>query len=421
MKSFLPLIQSEWRLLLFGFAMMFGSSLGQTYFIGLFSGEIRAALDLSHGDFGGIYSAATLVSAVLLLWTGALIDRMDLRRYAYLVTLGLAGACVVMAASSGPLVLFLAVLGLRQLGQGLMGMTASTTVVRYLDRHPGKANALSGMGYSVSEALLPSLVIASLAFMTWRQSWLFWGGMALLVLLPVTRILLRDHDKRHREYLSGLEIPANSRGASGRRQWTRGEVVRDPAFYLFLPALMAQPMLFTGFMFHQVHLVEVKGWPLAVWGSIYLLYAVVSTLFKLLAGVLADKVGALRLTPLMCLPFGVGFLLLASSDALWVAVAFMSLMAVTIGIYSTIASPFFSEMYGTLHLGSIKSLTTAAMVFASAIAPVLMGWLIDVGISMEAMAIASAVYIVFASLLAAFAVRKKWRSVPQAKEESSRY
>ena len=200
-----------------------------------------------------------LVSAVLLLWTGALIDRMDLRRYAYLVTLGLAGACVVMAASSGPLVLFLAVLGLRQLGQGLMGMTASTTVVRYLDRHPGKANALSGMGYSVSEALLPSLVIASLAFMTWRQSWLFWGGMALLVLLPVTRILLRDHDKRHREYLSGLEIPANSRGASGRRQWTRGEVVRDPAFYLFLPALMAQPMLFTGFMFHQVHLVNQKG------------------------------------------------------------------------------------------------------------------------------------------------------------------
>ena len=407
MKSFLPLIRSEWRLLLFGFAMMFGSSLGQTYFIGLFSGEIRAALDLSHGDFGGIYSAATLVSAVLLLWTGALIDRMDLRRYAYLVTLGLAGACVVMAASGGPLVLFLAVLGLRQLGQGLMGMTASTTVVRYLDRHPGKANALSGMGYSVSEALLPSLVIASLAFMTWRQSWLFWGGMALLVLLPVTRILLRDHDKRHREYLSGLEIPANSRGASGRRQWTRGEVVRDPAFYLFLPALMAQPMLFTGFMFHQVHLVNQKGWSLAAWAGLYILYALISSACKLFAGLLVDHYSAVRLVPLVSLPLGLGLLLLGLSSSFSIAIAFMCLMGVSIGVYSTLSSPFYAELYGTQHLGSIKSLTTSTMVLATAVAPVLMGWLIDWGVSMEQMALGGLFYTLVASALAALGARNQ--------------
>ncbi len=63
MKSFLPLLRDEWRLLLFGFLMTFSSSLGQTYFIGLFGGHIRLDLDLSHGAFGAIYSAATLVSA----------------------------------------------------------------------------------------------------------------------------------------------------------------------------------------------------------------------------------------------------------------------------------------------------------------------------------------------------------------------
>jgi MFS family permease len=119
MKSFLPLIQSEWRLLLFGFAMAFASSLGQTYFIGLFSGEIRLDLGLSHGAFGGIYSAATLTSAVLLLWTGSLIDRVDLLRYTYAVTVGLALACVLMAGSNSIVMLFLAVLALRHLGQGL--------------------------------------------------------------------------------------------------------------------------------------------------------------------------------------------------------------------------------------------------------------------------------------------------------------
>ena len=42
----------EWRFLLFGVAMAFCSSLGQTFFISLFSSEIRSELGLSHGAFG---------------------------------------------------------------------------------------------------------------------------------------------------------------------------------------------------------------------------------------------------------------------------------------------------------------------------------------------------------------------------------
>jgi MFS family permease len=409
MKSFLPLIRAEWQLLLFGFVMTFSSSLGQTYFIGLFSGEIRADLGLSHGDFGAVYSAATLASAIILLWSGALIDRMDLRRFSYTITAGLAIGCFLMAGSEGVVTLFVSILVLRHLGQGLMSMAGATTMVRYLDRHKAKANALSGIGYSLSEAILPSLVIALLAVLSWRESWVFWACMLLLLVPLLTSFLLRGHDARHAEYLHAVSPDGASKQIQSRKQWTRSEVIKDPLFYMFMPALLAQPMLFTGFMFHQVHLVEVKGWSLTAWGSIYLLYAIISTLFKLLTGIVADRLGALRLIPLMCLPFGLGFLLLASSDGLWVAVAFMSLMAVTIGIYSTISSPFFSEMYGTLHLGSIKSVTTAAMVFASAIAPVLMGLLIDVGVSLEAMAIGSAFYIVIASVLAAIAVRRKSR------------
>jgi MFS family permease len=97
---------------------------------------------------------------------------------------------------------------------------------------------------------------------------------------------------------------------------------------------------------------------------------------------------------------GLGLLILASADSLLVAVAFMLLLGITVGGYATLSSPFFAEKYGTLHLGSIKSVTTAAMVFASAIAPVLMGWLIDKGVSMEAMALGSVAYVMLAFILA---------------------
>jgi MFS family permease len=103
---------------------------------------------------------------------------------------------------------------------------------------------------------------------------------------------------------------------------------------------------------------------------------------------------------------GLGLAILGSADGLWVAVAFLVLLAVTIGSYATLSSPFFAEKYGTLHMGSIKSVTTAAMVFSSAIAPVLMGWLIDAGVSIERQAWGAVVYVVFATLLAGVASRR---------------
>ncbi len=407
MKSFLPLIKTQWRLLLFGFVMTFGSSLGQTYFIGLFGGDIRGELLLTHGEFGAIYSAATLASAILLLWTGSLIDRMELRHYTHMVVFGLAAGCLLIASSVGALTLFLSVLVLRHLGQGLMGMAGPTTMVRYIDHQKGKANALGGIGYSLSEAILPSVVVLQLAMMTWRQSWVAWAIMLAIAVPLVARIALRGHEQRHADYLDTIDNDRADENTPRRRNWTRNEVVRDPLFYLFMPALLAQPMLFTGFMFHQVHLIEVKGWSLAVWGSLYVLYAIVSTIFKLWSGLLVDSYGAIRLVPFACLPLGAGMLFLASSNSLVVGVLFMVLLAVSVGIYSTLSSPFFSEMYGSLHLGSIKSVTTAAMVFSSAIAPVLMGWLIDRSVSMEAMAIGSAVYVLLASAMAWWASRLK--------------
>ena len=287
MKSFLPLIRQEWRLLLFGFVLMFATSPGQTYFIALFSGEIRADLSLSHGEFGMIYSIATLSSAVVLLWTGVLVDRVDLRLFARFATLGLAAACLSLAFSQSIVMLFVAIFLLRQLGQGLMYMTSTTSMVRYLESNKGKANALSGLGYSFAEATLPSLVILLLAVMTWRQSWMLFAAVLAIGIPATFHFLLKGHDERHRQYLLDIEeehqdeidhnansvaqIPLSSEKKTPSkprcRQWTREEVIRDPLFYLFTPGLLAQSLLFTGFMFHQIHLVEEKGWPLVVWAA----------------------------------------------------------------------------------------------------------------------------------------------------------
>jgi len=406
----LKLIRTEWRLLLFGFLMTFWSAPGQTFLISLFSGEIRAELGLSDGGFAAIYSLATLASAIAVIWSGTLVDRIDLKKLSLWVVCGLAAGCWLMSLSNSIPMLLLSLFILRQLGQGLMFVISSTAMVRYIERYKGKASALAGIGYAVSEAVMPGLLVALLLWVGWRQSWQVAGLMLLLCMIPATLFLLRDQRQRHASYLAGLDHDqAHRTGSDWRRQWTRNEVIRDRYFYLFAPGLMSQPLMFTGFIFHQVHLVESRGWSLIGWASLFSLYAIVSVGTKLICGPLIDRFGAIRMIPLVALPMGVGLVVLALADNLAWGGVFLVLTGITVGFQSTTVAPFWAEMYGTRHLGAIKSLGASAMVFCTALSPLVIGWQIDLGVSMQTLALAAAAYVFLTSALAWYAWRSRAR------------
>ena len=93
-----------------GVFLVFSSSIGQTFFISLFSGEIRSEFNISHGIFGIIYSAATLSSAIVFFWLGKLADQFNLTLLG-LITLGvLSGFSFLISSAETLLMLFLSLL-----------------------------------------------------------------------------------------------------------------------------------------------------------------------------------------------------------------------------------------------------------------------------------------------------------------------
>lgn len=385
------LLKTQWRLILFGFLLTFFSAPGQTFFISLFSVELRQELGLSHGQFGAYYSIGTLLSAAVVIWSGALIDRIDLRVFSGVIALGLACACFLLSITSSVWMLILSLFLLRHFGQGLMFLTASTSVVRYIDAAKGKANGISGMGYSLSEMILPSLIVLGLSALSWRESWRVVALFMAFVALPLLLFLLKGHSKRHQKYLVNLDRQSTAvNETKSRRQWRRGEVLKDWKLYVFIPNTMAPTLLFTGFIFHQRHLVETKGWLLENWTLYFIAYGAVAMVAKLISGWLVDRYSATALLPLHTIPLLLGMLLLATMNAAWVALGFLLLMAITSGMQSTITTPFLAENYGNQYLGSIKSVVSALMVFVSSLSPAAMGWMIDIGISLETQALLGA-------------------------------
>ena len=89
---------------------------------------------------------------------------------------------------------------------------------------------------------------------------------------------------------------------------------------------------------------------------------------------------------------------------------FLGLIGVSNGLANVLGSSTWAEIYGVKHIGSIKALTTALMVFATAFGTALFGILIDKGFSIEQIAMISGVYI-FTALIMLFLVRTKLNPV----------
>lgn len=400
MKRSLKVLGAEWRLLLFGFLMAFASSAGQTFFISLFSAEFRAAFGLGHGGFGALYSAATLVSGFLLVWAGGLIDRIDLRIFAAVVLVGLAIAAGVAASTSGPVTLLIALFLLRFFGQGLSSHTAVTATARYADPSVrGKAVSLATLGFPVGEAVWPLLAVVLIAAIGWRATYAGVGGLTALVFLPVALLLLLTHGQRHADMLQRTSAAAGS--GDSIRQWTRREVARDPIFLWTLVAVMAPSFVVTGILFHQVHLVDIKGWNLTSFAAGYIGYAAFQIGTAVIAGLAIDRFGARRIIVIYLGPLALGVAVLAAFDALWAGYVFLALCGVTSGASGTLLGTLWAEIYGVRHLGAIRALVTACSVVASALSPATMGWALDAGVSIEAIFWACFVYVLIGVVILA--------------------
>lgn len=390
--SGLQALAGEWRLLAFGFLMAFASSAGQTYFISLFSEEFRDAFGLGHASFGALYSAATLTSGLLLIWAGGLIDRIDLRLFAAGVLAGLAVAATVAATASGIVSLGIAIFMLRFFGQGLASHTAVTATARYADPAVrGTAVSVAALGFPAGEALWPTAAVAAIAAFGWRHSYGGAGAIAAIVFLPLALVLLATHGRRHASLMARTGAGSD---ADGERQWTRREVTRDPVFYRLLVAVMAPSFIVTGVLFHQVHLAEVKGWSLGAFAAGYVGYAACQIGTALIAGPVIDRIGARRTARFYLAPLGLGLLVLAAFHPIWAGYVFLMSAGATAGFSSTLLGTLWAELYGVRHLGAIRALITACAVVASALSPVLMGVLLDLGVSIEALALGCAGYIV---------------------------
>ena len=379
-----------------GLFLIFSSSVGQTFFISLFSGEIRNAFNLSHGMFGILYSVATLTSATLFFWLGKLTDQFNLTVLG-LITLGiLSGFSFLLSSAETLLILFLSLLGLRLFGQSMISHIAVTAMARWFSKKRGRALSIALMGHPIGEALLPSLITFFLFQYTWREIWVGIGTCIIIIFLPLVYWLGRHLKSNNHD-------SSNSRLTKSKKKlidsWNRSQVLKDLRFYQVLPGLLASPFIVTGVFFHQIHLIETKSWSITLLASSYPFFAlsVIGVTFG--AGWIIDRFGTVHLLRFFLLPLAFGLILIAGTDKAFAIPIFMILMGASAGSATIVISTLWVELYGINYLGSIRSMFFSMVVLATSISPALIGLLLDTGVTLEIQFIIFAIYIFICSII----------------------
>ena len=398
----LGFVRDNAKFLAAGFLLTFSSSFGQTFFISVFAGGIRADFGLTNGEWGGLYAAATTASAIVMVWAGTLTDVIRVRALGPLSLILLAAAASGMAFARGWLELVAVIFALRLVGQGMLSHVAQVAMARWFVARRGRALALASLGFSLGESFLPLAVVALMSLAAWRDLWLL-AAVVSLALVPAIRWLLTL------ERTPRAASDRDEAAGMGGRHWRRVEVLRDPLFWLIAPAVAGTSAFMTALFFNQVNIAETKGWELAHLVALFPLYTVCAILATLVSGWAVDRLGAARLVAFSQLPHAAGFALLWRAESLPAALPAYALLGLGAGAYATLFTAFWAEVYGTRYLGGVRSMVTAVMVLGSAIGPGLTGAVIDLGIDFPGQMPGVSAWFLFTSALIALGVGRAAR------------
>ncbi len=393
------------KVIIFGFIFTFFSCFGQSFFIGLFNSSIRETLSITHGQFGTIYASATLFSSLLLIWIGKKIDDVNVIKFAIFVTILLSFSSFFFSKTSSVAFLFVAIFLMRFSGQGLMSHTASTTISRYFTKSRGKALSIIWFGLSSAEFIMPVLIVYLLTLFVWQDLWISFSLLVLICLPLASYILVKDikldtRESNQNEKLKEVNI----------KNWKRMEVLGDYRFYIISLNMLAMPWIATGIFVYQSFVTNSKGWGEYTIAQSFMSYSIFSVITLIVAGYLIDKFTSRKLLIYMNIPLFLGTLVIIYFDAPQTAFLFLGLVGISNGLANLLGSSTWAEIYGVKYIGSIKALTTALMVFATAFGTALFGIFIDAGFTIEKIAFIAAIAIA-CSIALLFTIRKKLNPV----------
>jgi MFS family permease len=246
--------------------VMVCSAPGQTYGFMFFNPWLRRSLALSQTELSATYLLATLCAAAPLSYLGGLSDRVGLKRSLLAAVTAMAGACLLASAVRSTTMLFVACLGLRLVGAGLMSLLATNTLAAWFDRRLPLACGIMQFSMAASMALVPVGLMTLIDAVGWRGAYGCLGIALAAVMLPLVAVVYRERpsdlgQRRDGDAAMSSGDRSSARAAAPATAWrivdddhppslNLAAALRTRMFWMLLISTGVWSLIGTGLMFH---------------------------------------------------------------------------------------------------------------------------------------------------------------------------
>ncbi|WP_160330158.1 MFS transporter [Streptomyces roseifaciens] len=348
------------------------------YLFGVLLNPVLDDLGGSRAGLSSAYSLSLVISAVLGIRVGRIVDRRGARAV-------LTAGCVVSAlsllglAASHDLPSFYVVWSV---GIGTsMALTlypvTFIVVTNWFDRRRGSAMALlTTLGGLASPLFIP-LVGWLIAHGSWRTS-LVVLAVCQLAMAPVGALFVRrrPEDLGLRPDGVGDAAPAGDTAAPGGHS-TR-EALGTPAFWCLTAAGCAGMLVAGALMVHQIPYMISRGMSPVTASTVAGITGLASIPARLVLNLLAERVESRHLLSLSLAVMALSTVVLCFARNTWAFVVFALLFGAGYGGFNPLRATALADQFGRSHFGGIQAWKNAAVLPFSAAGPTLVGYLIDI-------------------------------------------
>jgi MFS family permease len=358
---------------------------------GVFIYHLSAEMGWSRSGLSGVVSLGRLFESALAPFVGAFVDRHGSRNV-LLIGAGVVGLGFVLLSTVNEIwQLYLYKGVILALGAMLTGpLVMGVAVNNWFVEKRGRALALVRLGDTVGTALLPIATAMVIAAGGWRWGWLVTGIVAIIVLVPMSRLFLR----RPEDYgllpdgVDPREADKPRDAARERRRaallavdvvWTRRAVVRTTAFWSLI---VVQGITFGSVVAANLHLVpyvQELGYSIEVAALVVGARAWIGLITYPAWGLLIERIPIRPAAASQYLIVALGMAMLAlvepgSSLGLGVALAVLGLG--TTGFY-VVTEVIWANYFGRISLGTVRGIAQPITAIFIAAAPLAMGLVYD--------------------------------------------
>lgn len=379
-----------WAIVVVGFLAHIASAFSVSSTLAVFLKPLSTDLGISRGTFSLIRSGEILIGAAAAPVVGTLIDRWGGR---WLMAVGglISGAGFICLGQARDFTQFMLVRWLLiSPGDSLMGsMVINVSISRWFVRMRGRALAIAGMGHGLAKVCMPVVAATLMLYIGWRGAWVVFGVFALLLVVAPALLFMRRSPEEMGLLPDGGPAEPKTEAATPKKphhakrtgadnvEWSRGEALRTPVFWLIAITFGVAQIGVTGLNLHVFSYVTDQGYSTLVAASVMSIIAIMQFSTPIVWGTLADRMDNGILNMAKCAFQGAGLLVALLLPGLGPLYVGFLIYGIGMGSTAILAETIWADFFGRISLGKIRGMGSLVTSVFSAGGPPFFGLLFD--------------------------------------------